>query len=116
MTKIEYGDAARQDLNAIADYYAAQYPGRAEKVAAEIAATCEKLVRNPEIGRARPEFAEKDLRSMPTRHGKHVVFYRKTEEGVEIVRVLHSSQDHELQLAQQKQQQRNVEQARKLDR
>ena len=43
------------------------------------------LCDNPQIGRARPKLAP-HLRSYPV--GKHVVYYRPIERGIEIVRVL----------------------------
>jgi toxin ParE1/3/4 len=44
----------------------------------------------PLIGRARPELAP-DLRSMP--FGRYVVFFLPLPDGIDVVRVLHSSRD-----------------------
>ena len=45
---------------------------------------------HPEMGRERNEI-EIGLRSFP--HGSHVIYYRKIDEQVRIVRVLHGSRD-----------------------
>jgi toxin ParE1/3/4 len=44
----------------------------------------------PLIGRARPELAP-ELRSMP--FGRYVVFFLPLPDGIDVVRVLHSSRD-----------------------
>jgi toxin ParE1/3/4 len=48
------------------------------------------LARNPTAGRERPELAP-GLRSVPI--GRDLLFHRPTDDGVEIVRVLHGSRD-----------------------
>ncbi|MFN7948159.1 MAG: type II toxin-antitoxin system RelE/ParE family toxin [Blastocatellia bacterium] len=50
----------------------------------------DKLIRFPEIGRARPELGPL-LRSFPT--GKYLIIYRVLDEEIQIVRVLHQAQD-----------------------
>ena len=48
----------------------------------------------PEAGRARPELSEdlqSDLRSFP--FGRYIIFYRLTDNGIAVVRVLHGSRD-----------------------
>ena len=49
-----------------------------------------RLVGYPGMGRAREELAP-GLRSIP--EGKYVIFYRASEEGILVVRVLHGSRD-----------------------
>ena len=49
------------------------------------------LATQPEMGRARPELADK-LRSIPTRT-PYIVFYVADEEGLLVIRVLHHARD-----------------------
>ncbi len=56
-----------------------------------INATVLLLATQPEMGRARPELADR-LRSFPTRT-PYIVFYVPDENGVLVVRVLHHARD-----------------------
>ena len=56
-----------------------------------INATVLLLATQPEMGRARPELADR-LRSFPTRT-PYIVFYVPDENGVLVVRVLHYARD-----------------------
>ena len=49
-----------------------------------------RLATQPMMGRARPELAP-GLRSLPFR--RHVVFYLPIDDGIDVVRVLHSVRD-----------------------
>ena len=49
------------------------------------------LATQPEMGRARPELADK-LRSIPTRT-PYIIFYVADEEGLLVIRVLHHARD-----------------------
>lgn len=51
----------------------------------------------PLIGRMRAELAP-DLRSMP--FGRYVVFFTPLPDGIDVVRVLHSSRDTDTELSQ----------------
>ena len=51
---------------------------------------CDTLAENPSMGRSRPEYG-RGIRSFPI--GNYVVFYRPTEEGVDVVRVVHGARD-----------------------
>jgi toxin ParE1/3/4 len=50
---------------------------------------CRRLADTPFIGREHPSYR---LRSFPVR--RYVIYYRVTEEQVEILRVLHERRDH----------------------
>jgi toxin ParE1/3/4 len=50
------------------------------------------LAIQPRAGRLRPELAP-ELRSFPV--GRYVVFYRPQDDGIDVVRVLHSARDIE---------------------
>ena len=53
-----------------------------------------KLADFPDMGVSRPELADQ-LRSFPV--DRYVLFYRGVSDGIELVRVLHSSKDIYLQ-------------------
>jgi toxin ParE1/3/4 len=53
---------------------------------------CELIAENPGIGR-RCDSIEPGLRRME--EGKHVIFYKTDEKGVQIIRILHANMDPE---------------------
>ena len=61
-----------------------------KRLIATIWDTCTLLSRAPLIGRSREELAP-DLRSFPV--GNHVIFYRPTTAGIEVVRILGGVRD-----------------------
>ena len=81
-----------RDINRIWDYIAETSPQRASKFVRRIKEKLALLAENPMMGRARPELAD-DLRSFPVE--KYVIFYRPVEEGIIVVRVVHSRQEIE---------------------
>jgi len=81
---------ARDDLIEIWEYIAEDNVARADAFIDTIEAMLIKLAAHPLLGRARPELAPK-LRSFP--FGRYVVFYEPIADGIEVLRVLHSSRD-----------------------
>ena len=81
---------AALDLEEIGDYIAQDNPIRAASFLAELRAHCEKICRNPEGYRRRPELSD-GLRSCA--HGNYVIFFESAAEQVTIVRVLQGSRD-----------------------
>jgi toxin ParE1/3/4 len=87
---------ARRDLVEIVAYLAerSQAAGRRFRAAAE--ATFERLAKTPGIG-TRYETdnpAHEDLRyCIVSKFRNYVVFYRPTDDGIEVVRVLHGARD-----------------------
>ena len=49
------------------------------------------LARNPEMGERRPEFLSGDRRSFS--FGNYVIFYRRIDPGIEVVRVVRGERD-----------------------
>ena len=77
------------DLSEIFAFSAEQYGrGQAEKYFASMRATFHRLALNPNIGPA-----TRGVTSTLRRHsiGTHVVFYRPTDTGIFIVRVIHTA-------------------------
>lgn len=54
--------------------------------------TCAQLSENPDMGKSRDELFPGAL-SFPV--GSHIIFYRKTDNQIEIARVLHQRMDYE---------------------
>jgi toxin ParE1/3/4 len=81
---------AQRDLDEIWDYIAQESVAAANRLIDTIVATCHRLASQPEMGRLRPELAP-NLRSFPVRN--YVTFYRPTQDGIEVARVLHGSRD-----------------------
>ena len=92
MNQYIFSPLARQDFREIHDYIAEQDPDTALDFITRVEQVCERLAQMPELGRARGELAPK-LRGLPV--GRYVIFYRITNAGVEIVRILHGSRDIE---------------------
>lgn len=69
----------------------------AERFLDRLRATLGFLLETPGAGRERTEFASKSLDglcSWPVKgFEKHLIFYRPTEAGIEVVRVLHGARD-----------------------
>lgn len=82
--------AARMDLEEIWLYIAQDNPDAADRFIRAIISRFPKLAMTPELGRRREELSPR-LRSFPLNN--YVIFYRPTENGIEIARVLHGARD-----------------------
>jgi toxin ParE1/3/4 len=83
---------AEQDLDEIWFYIAMDNVEAADNLLDNVDSSCQLLATEPRAGRLRPELAP-ELRSFPV--GRYVVFYRPQDDGVDVVRVLHSARDIE---------------------
>lgn len=81
---------ARLDLIEAGVFIAEGNPEAADRFLDAIHKTVQRILKHPQLGRARPELAD-GLRSFP--HRQCVIFYRITEHGIELVRVLHGARD-----------------------
>lgn len=90
MARVLSTPRADRDLVEIGLHIARDDIGAAEKVLSAIERRCKMLSRLPGLGRRRDELAA-GLRSLAV--GSHVVFYRVTDDGIEVIRVLHGAQD-----------------------
>lgn len=79
---------AEADIEAIALYIAEDSPAAALRWYDEIHAHCERIVDMPGMGIARPE-VRPGLRTFPA--GNYLILYRQTDDGAEIVRVIHGA-------------------------
>ena len=72
---------------------------QAQKYIDALEKKCEKLARSPHIGQERPEI-KPGYRSI--NEGKHVIFYRVGDSGIDILRILHGRMDIEHRMGQTK--------------
>lgn len=90
MSRLLFAALARDDLLKITRYIARDNPDRARSFVAELRQQCARLAEQPNLGVARPKYAER-LRMLS--HGRYLIFYCVFESGVLIERVLHSARD-----------------------
>ncbi len=94
MARIVHRLRARQDLIEIWRYIAADSgESRADNYLRRLNDVITYVAQQPLMGRARPEIREEGVRSLVA--GSHVIFYRALADGMELVRVIHGSQDIE---------------------
>ena len=93
MAKYLLSPSAGQDIVGISEYTLDTW-GReqAGRYLSQIEERYEWLAKNPEAGKSRNEVKE-GYRSFP--EGRHVIFYRVREGMVEIIGVIHQSEDAE---------------------
>ena len=89
--------AAIEDLVAQGEYYVEQgSPETAVRFLEAADAAFEQLARRPGIGAPRryrkPQLSGLRMWPIPE-FEKHLIFYRQTEDGIEVVRVLHGARD-----------------------
>ncbi|MBW4614857.1 MAG: type II toxin-antitoxin system RelE/ParE family toxin [Desmonostoc vinosum HA7617-LM4] len=92
MSRFRISTQARQDIEDIWNYVAKSNLQAADKLFDTLRASFPKLAKFPQMGRERSELAP-SLRSFLVK--SYLIFYRPIEEGIEIVRILHGSQDIE---------------------
>ncbi len=91
MPEIALRPKARADLDGIWDYTVQTWGyEQAEHYVRTLSRAFELLVEKPELGRLYDE-VYKGLRVYPS--GRHLIFYFATDDGIEVVRVLHERMD-----------------------
>ncbi len=88
--RLAFTPLAEQDLEAIADYIAADNPVRALSFVRELRAQCQRITLNPPGYRLRPELGD-GIRSCA--HGHYVIFFEATTEDLLVVRILYGARD-----------------------
>ena len=89
---------AAQDIEETFEFIARDNPAAAARFIDSLYETLLRLSEMPGMGRSREEFFP-SLRSFVK--NKHVIFYRPTADGIEVVRVLHHSRDIETIMREQ---------------
>jgi toxin ParE1/3/4 len=90
MNRYRVTEDARNDLNEIWLYIAEDNEIAANRFIRALVARFPMLASRPEMGRERKELPGK-LRSHA--FGNYIIFYRRTQSGIEIARVLHGARD-----------------------
>ncbi|MBW4669693.1 MAG: type II toxin-antitoxin system RelE/ParE family toxin [Cyanomargarita calcarea GSE-NOS-MK-12-04C] len=92
MSRFKISTQAAQDLEDIWSYVAKNNPRAADNLFDKLREMFAKLAKFPQMGQGRSDLAL-SLQSFPVRN--YLIFYRTIEEGIEIVRIIHGSQDIE---------------------
>ena|SRR4028118_2212369 len=92
MNRFKLSTQAAQDLENIWTYIAQESEQAADALIDQIIQRFPKLAAFPDLGRKRDDLLE-GLRSFPVK--SYVLFYRRTQEGIEIFRILHGRRDIE---------------------
>ncbi|MBD2629816.1 type II toxin-antitoxin system RelE/ParE family toxin [Trichormus variabilis] len=92
MSQFRISTQATRDIENIWKYVAQNNSKAADKLFDILRTTFPKLAKFPQMGIERPELAA-FLRSFPVK--SYLIFYRPIDQGIEIVRILHGSQDIE---------------------
>ena len=95
MPEVRLRPQARQDVLELWVYIAKENEPAADRLLGRIDSALTLLSENPAAGRQRPELVI-GLRSFPV--GEYILFYRPTEDGIDLVRVLHGYRDIESNL------------------
>ena len=90
MSQFIISPAASQDLEEILDYLSQQDLRAGEQFLAEFSQKCRNLARFPNMGRSYTNLAPQ-LRGVVMQ--SHIVFYRNSGNGVEIIRVISGYRD-----------------------
>ena len=86
-------ELARKDIISIRDYTMGTWgEEQVSKYLSQLEQRFEWLAENPESGKKRGDVKE-GYRSYP--EGRHVIFYRITKDGIEIIGLIHQSEDVE---------------------
>lgn len=90
MPQVDLTIAAKIDLEEIWSYVARDSEFQADRLIERFSLKLEYLAHHEGLGRPRPELA-KDCRSYP--FGKYCFYFRTTDDGILVLRVLHSARD-----------------------
>lgn len=90
MNRAYFSPSAQRDLQEILEFIAIDIPGAASRHGERIESACRDLALNPEIGAPRFDLLPK-LRVWSV--GKYAIFYRQTDDGIEVVRVVQGARD-----------------------
>ena len=91
--KLVFTDQAKADLLQISEWIAGDNPARAFTFVTELENRCERLVAMPRAYPLVPRHEGSGIRRVP--HGEHLIFYRLTDDAVEIIHALNGARDYE---------------------
>ena len=90
MPRLRYSPESKEDLKQIARFIARDKPIAARQWVQKLREKCRLVAKYPEVGEARPELGE-GIRS--THVGSYVIFFRRVDGFLEIVRVIRGDLD-----------------------
>ena len=90
MPRLRYSAESKEDLKQIARFIARDKPVAARQWVQKLRDKCRLVAKHPDVGDARPEFGD-GIRS--TDVGSYVIFFRRVEGFLEIVRVIRGDVD-----------------------
>jgi toxin ParE1/3/4 len=89
MSQVTRTSQAEDDLTDLFTQIARQSQTAAARLRAALDRAAKLLSRSPGLGRVRPDLLP-NLRSYPVAN-KYIIYYRATDQGIEIARVLHGA-------------------------
>ncbi len=90
MSRVTFSPAAAADIDAIWDYTLGEWGAdQADRYTDDIRDVCDGLARGDKRGRG------VDVRDGYLKHpiGRHLIFFRTTDDGIEVIRILHQRMD-----------------------
>ena len=94
MARVLRRPQAAEDIAEIWDYIAEDNPDAADRWVDRLDQQFQLLAAQPLMGRARDELVP-GIRSFP--FGRYVIFYTPLDDGIDVMRVLHSARDIDAQ-------------------
>ncbi len=91
MARVRYSKLAAKDLLEYSEFIARDKPVAAYEWVEKIEEVCATLAANPEMGQARKSRNHGPCRSFTS--GTYVIFFRATQGGVEIIRIVRGGLD-----------------------
>ena len=91
MARPRFTPDASRDLEEIVSYVGERDANAAARLLDRIEDECGRLGRDPGIGQLRPDLLP-NLRFFPV--GNYLIFYRESDEGIQVIRVLHGARDY----------------------
>jgi toxin ParE1/3/4 len=92
MNKCIFSPRSQRDFAEILDFLGKNDPDSALDFITRLQLMCERLAKMPELGRKRDDI-KSGYRSFPIE--RYIIFYRMTDEGVEILGIVHGARDIE---------------------
>ena len=91
MNRPFFSPSSRKDLHDILEYIARDNPGAALRHVERLEEACWMLAKNPQMGTSLDNLLP-NLRAWPV--GQYVIFFRPTNDGIDVVRVAHGARDY----------------------
>ena len=88
MSRCDFSEQSRQDLQQILDYVATDSVATANRLIDRLERSCFLLAYQPRMSVSRPEYGP-GVRSFAVPSTPYVIFYRPIDDGVEILHVRH---------------------------